>query len=190
MTTKEKHHRLENDFRYNNLKTLFLKYDEVIDENKKNCYYDLYWDETYLIYGIILISLQNYINQNCRDFLDSNMFKKNDKSSYYKIHSKEIKNGVTQIELINHLANYFKHSDDYNYLHIYTFACLKDVGLIEINDTKEIELKKRKEQRFEYDILIEGINMIVPLENSMTNLLDITKLWREEVWRQYYTEKE
>ena len=64
------------------------------------------------------------------------------------------------------------------------------MGLIKINDTKEIELKKRKEQRFEYDILIEGINMIVPLENSMTNLLDITKLWREEVWRQYYTEKE
>lgn len=188
MTTKQKIHWFEKDFRYNNLKTIFLKYDEVIDNNKKDCYPDIYWDETYLIYGIILVSLQNYINQNCNDLLDSNILYKNDKCSYYKIHSKEVKNGVTQIELIIHLANYFKHSDDNNCLHKYTFACLKDVGLIEINDTNEVEFQKRKEQRFEYDILIKGINMIVPIENPMINLLDITKLWREEVWRQYHTE--
>ena len=189
MKEKRKHHYLENDFRYIGLKSLFQKYDEIIDYNKKNCFYECYWDETYFIYGIILVSLQNYINQNCKDFLDSRMLSIGSRSSYYTVHSREVKDGITEIQLIIHLANYFKHSDDNSCLHEYTFKSLKNVGLIDSEITKEAELVNRKNNRFEYDVVIEGIDMISPLEEPMLNLLMIVKKWREAIWNQYYIEQ-
>lgn len=189
MTEARKHHWLENDFRYSSLELLFKKYEEILDHYKENCFHDLYWDETYLIYGIILVSLQNYINQNCTDFMDSNMLSKDKKSSYYKIHSKEIANGTTQIQLIIHLANYFKHRDDNTTLHKHTLECLKNVELIDESLSKETELENRKEMRFDDDIVVEGISKISSLEYPMQNLLDVVEKWREGIWKQFYDEE-
>ena len=166
------------DYRFEALEEMFNGFEKALEnfnrKLKENDWYDggSYDDETELIYGVILVTLQNYINGCCSDFIYINpeYFKK--KYEYYSINSENLENGISKIRLINELANYFKHKDEKNNLHKNTKDCFEKLGLI-----KYIE---DEDNYWENDIITEGLFMLCPDDSSIKNLLPIVKTWREK----------
>lgn len=175
-------HWLEIDSRFQSLEQLFKSIDSIIDDYKENCPIELYWDETIILYGIILISLQNYINLSCSDLKELDICKNKKNYEFYKEESKIINNGITEVELLVHLSNYFKHRDDNDNLKEPLLSDLINVKLL----TKETANKLfRKDNRFEDEVIINGISKIIPLNQPILNLLIIVKKWRDDLWEKY-----
>ncbi|WP_243347412.1 hypothetical protein [Parabacteroides sp. FAFU027] len=113
----------EPDIRIEGLEGLFEGFDNSLKifESKLNEFNwydgDFFREETELIYGVALLSLQNYINKCCVDFLEAKFLGYTKKHEYYDLGSMPIVNEINQIRLIIALANYFKHSHDEGSLH-------------------------------------------------------------------------
>lgn len=175
----EYHLWFEPDERYEGLEALFDGYNIALKKfrNKyQECdWYDVgfYREETDLIYGIALISLQNYINKWCVDFLESKIFGYERAYQYYDRDSKIVKNGVTQIRLIIELANYFKHRDDDGNLQHHTFQVLDNVNILNIS--------KSGDERYEDELLIEGILLLNDNIFDLSGLMLIVKKWFNDI---------
>lgn len=156
-------------------------------------WYDVgfYWDDTDLIYGVMFVSLQNYINQCCYDFLDANLFGGKMKYDYYSKNSAFIEgSNVTQIQLIIDLANYFKHRDE---LQPSSFS----KGSEQKRDNEENRRRKRFTQiglnypmkenyeRFEDRLLIDGLEKLSE-DMEISVLLQIAKDWRKDLWSEWH----
>ena len=102
---EEIHFWFEFDERIIGLEAMFEGFSNTlkifIDKGEKyNGYYaDFYFEETELIYGVILLSLQNYINKSCVDFLEIESLKCNRASQLYNKGSKIVCDDITQIQL-------------------------------------------------------------------------------------------
>jgi hypothetical protein len=126
MSNANFHYIFEPDHRIEGLELIIIGLNKTLQtfkEKLKNYnYYDGDWyrEETELIYGVLLVSVQNYINKTCYDFLEARILDKKDIYEYYDINSEEIFHGVSQIRLIIELANYFKHRDDNSKISKYT----------------------------------------------------------------------
>jgi hypothetical protein len=193
--TEEKifHHYLEAYDRDNGLAQLFIGFNNALRfyRNRMNeeSWYDsgFYWEDTDLIYGVMFVSLQNYINQNCYDFLDAKLFGCKEKRDYYLMNSKFINgSNVTQIQLIIDLANHFKHRDDppppkrnLNRKNDEDFRRerFEQIGL-------EYPLKETYE-RFEDRHLIEGLEKLSE-DMEISTLLQIAKDWRRDLWSEWH----
>ncbi|MDP2887556.1 MAG: hypothetical protein Q8P34_01155 [Bacteroidota bacterium] len=190
---KTSHHWLEIYDRSGGLEKLFIGFNNALSYYKKRMdeesWYDVgfYWDDTDLIYGVMFVSLQNYINQCCYDFLDANLFGCKGKYEYYSKNSAVIEgSNVTQIQLIIDLTNYFEHRDD---------PPQKDR-----NQNKKNDEDKRRErfwqiglnypmketyERFEDRLLIDGLEKLS--ENmEISVLLQIAKDWRKDLWSEWH----
>ena len=166
---------LEPDFRYEGLEAMFEGYKNALQifKNKydENNWYDVdfYREETDLIYGVVLISLQNYINKWCADFLEAGLFGYTNAYQYYDRESKNVIDGITQVRLIVELANYFKHRDDNRKLQSHTSQTLEKVHLLQI--------AKNGNERYEDDLLIEGLLLITKNGIDIFELMRVVKKW-------------
>ncbi len=189
---KISHHWLEAYNRDGGLEQLFRGFNNALifykNRMDEESWYDVgfYWEDTDLIYGVMFVSLQNYINQCCYDFLDANLFGCKEKHEYYSKNSTLIDgSNVTQIQLIIDLANHFKHRDD---------------PPREKRSNKKTDEDKRRErfmqiglnypmketyERFEDRLLIVGLEKLN--ENmEISGLLQITKDWRRDLWVEWH----
>jgi len=179
MIEKEYHYWFEPDERIEGLKAMFEGFDNAIKIFEKKyeeiSWYDadFYYEETDLIYGVVLVSLQNYINKWCTVFVESRLFGCTKNYQFYERGSKIINNGITQIRLIVELANYFKHRDDEGNLQFHTADCLAKLNLT--------ELSKKGDERQEDRLEIEGLLLLCSNEIDLFELLQIVIDWRENV---------
>jgi len=179
MIEKEYHYWFEPDERIEGLKAMFEGFDNAIKIFEKKyeeiSWYDadFYYEETDLIYGVVLVSLQNYINKWCTVFVESKLFGYTKTYQFYEKGSKIINNGITQIRLIIELANYFKHRDDEGNLLFHTADCLTKLNLT--------ELSKKENERDPNRLEIEGLFLLCSKEINLFELLQIVIDWRENV---------
>lgn len=179
MIEKEYHYWFEPDERIEGLKAMFEGFDNAIKIFEKKyeeiSWYDadFYYEETDLIYGVVLGSLQNYINKWCTVFVESKLFGYTKTYQFYEKGSEIINNGITQIRLIIELANYFKHRDDGRELQDHTAGCLAKLNLA--------ELSKKGDERYQDRLVLEGLLLICSDEINLFELLQIVKDWRENV---------
>lgn len=167
----KKGHWRDVDFRYTSLVTTFdgleTSIQSLIKFQKETEWYDggFLREDTEPIYGLAFIALQNYINSSIYDFDDT----LDGKLDFYK-YGEELKNGVTKVELMICLANYFKHRDDSRGLH---------------RGTAQILNKLNMEYGGNFDIdnspIFEGLIMLDP-EWKLNSLAIIAKEWRESLW--------
>lgn len=136
-------------------------------------YADFYFEETELIYGVVLLSLQNYINKSCVDFLEVALLKIDRASQLYNKGSKIVFDDVTQIQLIIALANYFKHSDENNKLHKQTEDCFRKVNILRFS--------RKGDERYEDTLIIEGLLLLIKDIRDVSDLLQIVKDWRNNI---------
>lgn len=175
----EYHYWFEPDHRYEGLEALFDGYKIALEKFKKKydeCGWydaDFYREETDLIYGVVLVSLQNYINKWCVDFLESNIFGYTKAYQYYDRESAIVNNGITQIRLIVELANYFKHRDDEGNLQRHTSQVLEEVNLL--------KKSKRGEERYEDELLISGLFLLTDNLIDLSKLMMIVKSWFNDI---------
>jgi len=118
-------------------------------------------EETEPIYGLALIAFQNYIYNTINDVKSSRFI--TDK----KYH--EIYKGDRQIELIIHLANYYKHRFDTDFERDknYTYNFLKDSGLY-----------NEKIYKIDESPIFKGLELLSP-NWDLSEVLDIASNWRE-----------
>lgn len=168
----KKGHWKEADFRYTSLVTTFegleTSIQKLIEFQKKTEWYDgnSLKEDIEPIYGLALIALQNYINSSIYDFDDT----LDQKLDFYK-YGQELKEGVTKIELMICLANYFKHRDDSRGLHR---------GTAQILD--KLNMQYGENFNIDNSPIFEGLIMLDP-ELKLDSLAVITKEWRESLWR-------
>lgn len=189
---KISHHWLEANNRDEGLEQLFIGFNNALTLYRNRMYevnwydVDFYWENTDLIYGVMFVSLQNYINQCCYDFLDAKLFGYKVKHEYYKQNSKCISgSNVTQIQLIIDLANHFKHRDDppqkknpnKKNEEDYIRERFKQIGL-------EYPVKETYE-RFEDRLLIDGLEKLSE-DMEISALLKIAKDWRKDIWSEWH----
>lgn len=174
------HYWLEMDHRFEGLEAIFDGFNKALETfhekfNQYNWYDgDFYREETELIYGVVLVSLQNYINKSCVDFLDEKLFGYNQKYQFYDKNSKIINEEVTEIRLIIELSNYFKHREDEGDLNRKTKNYLEKLGLI--------KFQKNLEERFEDELIFEGLLLINSHKIDINELLQIVKKWRDDTY--------
>lgn len=160
------------DLRINSLKIIALGLENSILQLKRRCKkfecYDVYWllEESEPIYGLIFISIQNYINGSIFD-----RFESLDKQYLrYKIGNQIKETGRTDIELIISVANYYKHRDHPNNLTGETSKILSDFNL---QFDKDIEITNSP--------IFKGLEMFS--ENwEIGELIKSTEAWREKLW--------
>lgn len=133
---------------------------------------DNYNEETELIYGVALVSLQNYINACCADFIRIKPDGYTEKYQYYSENTKIIANDVSQIRLINELANYFKHKNDKTGLTKNTRKYLEKLDLL--------RYRSNEENGWSENLMIEGLEMLYHNGFNINQLLPIVKSWRDE----------
>ena len=176
----EKHYWLEMDHRFEGLEAIFDGFNKALETfhekfNQYNWYDgDFYREETELIYGVVLVSLQNYINKSCVDFLDEKLFGYKQKYQFYDKNSKIIDAEISQIRLIIELANYFKHRDDERDFIKSTKDCLTKLGLM--------KFYKDSDERFEDELIFEGLLLINSHKIDINELLQIVKKWRDDTY--------
>lgn len=176
MEEKVCHYWFEPDVRFAGLKEMFKGFQKALDvfiktgEKHHGYYADFYFEETELIYGVILLSLQNYINKSCADFLEVELLSCDKAYQLYAKGSKVVIGEVTQIQLIIALANYFKHKDGNDKLHEHTIECLKKVDLLKFSEKIDNDR--------EDTLIIEGLSLLIKDLRDVSNLLKIVKEWR------------
>jgi hypothetical protein len=179
MEEKECHYSFEPDERFIGLEVMFKAFNKALNVfvtkgEKYNGYYaDFYFDETELIYGVLLLSLQNYINKSCADFLEVELLNCKEAYQLYDKGSKVVIGDVTQIRLIIALANYFKHKDGNDKLHEHTIECLRKADLLKFSEKEESEC--------EDTLIIEGLFLLIKDLTDVSYLLQIVKEWRTSI---------
>jgi len=189
---KKSHHWLETYNRDGGLEKLFIGFNNALrfyrNRMDEESWYDMgfYWEDTDLIYGVMYVSLQNYINQCCYDFLDANLFGCIEKHEYYLRNSTFIDgSNVTQIQLIIDLANHFKHRDDPPK---YRRSNKKNDDDYRNERYKQIGLNysiKETYERFEDRILIDGLEKLSE-DMEISVLFQIAKDWRKDLWSDWH----
>lgn len=173
------HFWFEPDERILGLEAMFKGFSsalKVFTEKGERCsgyYADFYFEETELIYGVVLLSLQNYINKTCVDFLEEDVLKNYKASQLYNKGSKIVCGDITQIQLIIALANYFKHRDDKNELRTLTEECFRKVNILRFS--------KKGDERYEDTLIIEGLLLLIKDIRDVSDLLQIVKDWRKNI---------
>ncbi|MGZ2371421.1 hypothetical protein ACXR6G_16700 [Ancylomarina sp. YFZ004] len=177
-TIQKKTHylKLVGDYRYEALMEMFKGFNKALDNFKQKfeeiSWYegDTYYEETELIYGVVLVSLQNYINSCCADFIKIKPDGYTKNYQYYSENTKVIANDVSQIRLIIELANYFKHKNDKTGLTKNTRECFEKLDLL--------RYRSNEENGWSENLMIEGLEMLY--HNDFNQLLPIVKSWRYE----------
>jgi hypothetical protein len=185
MNSEVYHNFLELDSHIEGLELVFeglTKALSVFDEKFQQNWYngDFYREETELIYGVALVSLQNYINKCCVDFMDAELFGFNKMYKYYEKNSLIISENITQIRLIVELANYFKHRDDERGIIKETKITLQKLDLYQFH--------KSFDERFENELIFNGLFLLNASRIDINILLDIAKKWRTDTWAAAYIE--
>lgn len=176
---KDYHFWFEPDHRYEGLEAIFDGYKSALEifKNKTKEYNwydaDFYREETDLIYGVALISLQNYINKWCVDFLELKLFGYTSAYQFYDRSSKIVNNDITQVRLIIELANYFKHRDDKGNLQNHTSKALEKVNILNTSKTGD--------ERCEDELLIQGLILLTDNMIDLSVLMSIVKKWYEDI---------
>ncbi len=194
---KISHHWLEAYDRTGGLELLFIGFNNALkfyrNRMDEEGWYDVgfYWEDTDLIYGVMFVSLQNYINQCCYDFLDANLFGCKEKYEYYLKNSTFIDgSNVTQIQLIIDLANHFKHRDD---------PPSSTPSKVKAQKKESEENRRRNRftqiglnypmketyERFEDRLLIEGLEKLNK-NMEISGLFQIAKDWRRDLWAEWH----
>jgi len=179
MEEKVYHYSFEPDERFIGLEVMFKAFNKALKvfvnkgEKYSGYYADFYFDETELIYGVILLSLQNYINKSCADFLDVKLLNCNKAYQLYTKGSKVVIGKVTQVQLIIALANYFKHKDGNDKLHEHTIECLKKVDLLKFSEKLDSDR--------EDTLITEGLSLLIKDLRDVSYLLQIVKEWRTSI---------
>ena len=169
----------EPDERLRGLEAMFKAFSNALNtfvEKGEECssyYTDFYFDETELIYGVVLLSLQNYINKSCVDFLEIEILKCDKTSQLYAKCSEIVCGDITQIQLIISLANYFKHRDENNKLHKQTEECFKKVDILRFSS--------KGDERYEDTLITEGLLILIEDIRDIQGLLEIVKTWRKNL---------
>ncbi len=169
----------EPDERLRGLEAMFEGFSTALNsfvekgENCRNYYADFYFDETELIYGVVLLSLQNYINKSCVDFLEIDLLKCDKTSQLYGKCSKIVCGDITQIQLIISLANYFKHRDENNKLHKQTEECFRKVDILRFSS--------KGDERYEDSLITEGLLLLIDDIRDIRGLLEIVKNWKKDL---------
>lgn len=181
MTTKQKKtHFLKNlgDFRIQGLEEMFKGFNNALNTFEQkfndNQWYcgDSFRNETELICGMVLVSLQNYINGWCSDFRKGQLYGYGKNYEYYSRNAIMISDDISQIKLIIELANYFKHKDDKRDLNGQTKECLMKLDLLQYRSSYE--------NGFMEDLIYEGLSLLCPGESNIHQLLPIVKEWRDK----------
>jgi hypothetical protein len=155
-------HNLEFDHRKKSLELTITGLSEVINELKnqlqQNSWYDGLWliEETEPIIGIALVAFQNYINNSINDFRLNCL---TDVMEYKLIYKED-----SHIELIIHLANYYKHRND-------NLNRNTEKGLM------EYELLPLKEDQIENSPIFKGLEVLSP-NWDLNEVSDIVLNWR------------
>lgn len=179
MVEKVCHYWFEPDVRFAGLKEMFKGFQKALDvfiktgEKYHGYYADFYFEETELIYGVILLSLQNYINKSCADFLEVELLNCNKAYQLYAKGSKVVIGDVTQIQLIIALANYFKHKDEKGDLQKPTKDCLRKVDLLRFSEKLDSDR--------EDTLITEGLFLLIKDLRDISYLLQIVKEWRTSI---------
>lgn len=163
------------DFRKQSLQYILSGLENSINQLEEVCKNNPIYGETFYseevepIYGMAFIALQNYINSSIFDLFES----LNTKDEIYRQDKKIPPFERTRIELIIGLANYLKHRDDDKPFNKGTENLLKDFKL---NYADEFD--EGISPIFEgYDLLTENY--------KMSDLINIVKEWRENMWVNY-----
>jgi hypothetical protein len=134
----------EMDFRYSWLSSIFQALEaglESIEERgKEEAWFDGLWqlEHSESLFGISFITAQTYIlgtTQDINRIRETSGKPPLDKIQYYSDDDKQLANGTSRIALINSIANYYKHHDEWKLWPVnITTKTLADVG---INDQTE-----------------------------------------------------
>lgn len=177
-------HYLETYDRIGTLEKLFKGYNQALKYYKslykKLSWYDagFYWEDTDLIYGLVFVSLQNYINQCCIDFIDAGLFGFKDKSHFYSKNSIFVLNSdITQIRLIVDLANHYKHREDSSQ-NLNSEEKRRSHRFFKIG---LIASEKMIYERFEDRVIVDGLELLIE-DMDILKLLPIVSTWRSENW--------
>lgn len=164
---------LESDYRKNSLKIIVSGLIDVIDKLKSQIqeisWYDGLWllEETEPIYGLAFIAFQNYIYNTINDVKSSRFI---EDRKYYEIYKED-----RQIELIVHLANYYKHRNDN--LNERTEKGLVEFKLLPIDE----------EDQLENSPIFKGLELLSP-NWDLNMLVDIVSNWREKLLNELNSE--
>jgi len=179
MEEKVYHYSFEPDERFIGLEVMFKAFNKALKvfvnkgEKYSGYYADFYFDETELIYGVILLSLQNYINKSCADFLEVELLQCKEAFQLYAKGSKAVICEVTQIQLIIALANYFKHKEGKAKLKKHTIEPLRKADLLKFSEKVDSEC--------EDTLIIEGLFLLIKDIRDVSGLLQIVKEWRKNI---------
>lgn len=159
----------------NALKTGFASIKEMADEMP---WFDGLWqlEHAESIFGIAFITAQTYILGTVEDINDirkSASKSEIGKIDYYKDDKCPLSNGVSRILLINAIANYYKHHDEWEnpWKKNSTVQTLNDVGISESTEFPCNEVAA---------ILSNG-----KTTDDLDNLLTIISEWREYILTKY-----
>jgi hypothetical protein len=176
-------HYLRIDSRINTVKKLIkpiqIEFEKIIIHNKKEEY--IYWDSVYSddaehLVGIVFIVLQNYINSSISDLFPD----LKEIHSKYQL-DKEINNSkTTRIELINAIANYYKHRDLPKQLHGNTAKYLENLE-IEYKNNYDLENGKYSHKLGAESPVFKGLSYLSD-SWDLNDLIDIVSDWREQLW--------
>ena len=113
----------EFDYRYDwvgtILNSLEIGFERIRERAKEEPWFDGIWQLEYSenIFGIAFVTAQTYILgvvENVNKIRERNGKKPKDKIEYYTDDSNPLSNGISSILLINSIANYYKHHDEWH----------------------------------------------------------------------------
>ena len=179
----------KHDFRYNHQIKTLLALDDLISSFRDQVGdgYDglSFIEDAESIYGLGLISLQNYINKSIKDYCYS--FENKSKKDYFYKKGKVITGyNNTNIELINALANYAKHGQEA--IRPTTQMMLKNFGIqvFDEYDFKDESCSEICDIDKANDLEYSPINLGIPLLTNNSQLVSIfqdVKKWRDDLWK-------
>ena len=171
----------EFDFRYDwvsvTLYALKSAIDSVLKKGEDEPWFDGLWQMEHAesILGISYVAAQAYIVgavedvNRVRDSVGKNRL---DKIYYYSDDPQPLPNGVSRILLINSLANYYKHHDEWDkWPTNFTTKTLADVGIVEGVEFPCCEASTKLGNEKQSDTLM--------------NLLSIISEWRKHILSKY-----
>jgi hypothetical protein len=171
----------EFDFRYEWIETILLAletgFERIRDKAKAESWFDGLWQLEYAesIFGIAFVAAQAYILGTVEDvnkIREHNGKNRIDKNNYYSDAPNLLSSGINPILLINSIANYYKHHDEWDkWPNNHTVETLAQVGIV---DSTEFPCNVA------ITILL-GDSKI----NSLNNILTIISEWRKYILSRY-----
>jgi len=167
------------DFRESWIRELFLGLEQAFVNVDKNLstieYYDGLFakEQIETILGIAFVTAQTYIMGTISDIRSTN--KGNNQKKKSKIISSGtayVVNKITQIELVDSIANYYKHNDEWDHWKINKHNKVTIEKLMKCGISSETEFP-----------CYETAKMLWPEKeiNELSNLIKVLKNWREKV---------